>query len=269
MQRKSIGEENWHNGRGQPMFYGIYLSADGAHVQAKRLEVIAHNLANVDTPGFRRQLAILQARASEVGSYSSSPRANFEELPGGTEVSHTAFDSSPGKIKHTGIPTDFAIVGEGYFVVDRDGEPVLTRAGNFSLTATGQLVVHAEGRPLPVLSQAGQPIVIDPTQGPWELSPSGVIRQGAMLQPLALVRPADPQSLVPIGETFYRVRGELQPIPENTRQVRAGYLEESAVHPTTEMVELIEASRAVEANLNMLQLQDSTLGALVTRLLRV
>jgi len=250
------------------MFYGIYLSADGAHVQSKRLEVIAHNLANVDTPGFRRQLAILQARASETGPYLPTG-GNWEELPGGVQVSHTALDHSLGKIKHTGIPTDFAIVGDGYFVVDRDGEPVLTRAGNFALTATGQLVAHFEGRQFPVLSQAGQPILIDPTQGPWELSPSGVIRQGAMLQPLALVRPTDPQTLEPIGENFYRVRGGLQPIPENQRQVRSGYLEQSAVQPTTEMVELIEASRAVEANLNMLQLQDTTLGALVTRLLRV
>jgi len=146
---------------------------------------------------------------------------------------------------------------------------VLTRAGNFALTATGQLVAQLEGRQFPVLSQAGQPVLIDPTQGPWELSPSGVIRQGGMLQPLALVRPTDPLALEPIGENFYRVRGGLQPIPENQRQVRSGYLEQSAVQPTTEMVELIEASRAVEANLNMLQLQDTTLGALVTRLLRV
>jgi flagellar basal-body rod protein FlgF/flagellar basal-body rod protein FlgG len=253
------------------MFYGIYLSADGAHTQAKRLEVIAHNLANVDTPGFRRQLAILQSRPSEAVAQSLSEPGSggLDDLAGGVRISHTAIDTTAGKVKPTGVPTDFAIAGEGYFAVQRDGQVFLTRAGNFSINPAGQLVAQLAGGEYPVLSQAGQPIVIDPTLGPWELTPSGAIRQGAMIQPLALLRPAEGAQLIPHGENLYWVEGPLEPIPEPARRVRAGYLEQSAVQPTTEMVELIEASRAIEANLNMLQLQDTTLAALVTRLLRV
>ncbi len=228
------------------MFYGIYLSADGAHTQAKRLEVIASNLANVDTPGFRRQLAILQSRPSEAVAQSLSEPGSggLDDLAGGVRISHTAIDATAGKVKPTGLPTDFAIAGDGYFAVQQDGQVFLTRAGNFSINAAGQLVAQLASGEYPVLSQAGQPIVIDPTLGPWELTPSGAIRQGAMIQPLALLRPGE-------GAPAYPSRGKSLPgggaarTGSRTRSPGPqGYLEQSAVEPTTEMVELIEASRA-------------------------
>ncbi|MCS7237767.1 MAG: flagellar hook basal-body protein [Thermoguttaceae bacterium] len=253
------------------MFYGIYLSAEGAHAQAKRLEVVAHNLANVDTPGFRRQLAIFEARASEATALGLEPpgSGSIQDLAGGIRVVDTALESAPGKLRHTGVPTDLAIVGEGFFVLDKGGEPVLTRAGNFSISPTGQLVAKLGGREYPVLSQAGQPVVVDPLLGPWEVTADGALRQGGMLQALAIVRPVRWEDLEPLGENLFRVRGQIEPLPEAQRSVRAGYLEESSVNPTMEMLALIETSRAVEANLNMMQLQEGTLAALVSRLLRV
>lgn len=253
------------------MFYGIYLSAEGAHAQSKRLEVVAHNLANVDTPGFRRQLAILQARPSEATSRGLEPpgSGSIQDLAGGIRVAQTVLESSPGRLRFTGVPSDLAIAGEGYFVIQKDGQIFLTRAGNFTVSPAGQLVARVGGRDCPVLSQAGQPVVIDPLLGPWQVTPDGFLAQGGMLQPLALVRPVDPEQVEPVGDNLLRPLGPVEPVPENQRSVRAGYLEESAVNPTLEMLALIEASRAIEANLNMLQIQDSSLGALVSRLLRV
>lgn len=253
------------------MLYGIYLAAEGAHAQAKRLEVVANNLANVETPGFRRQLAIFQARPSEEDAEGIRPPTNgdIQMLSGGIRVVETPATFSPGKLKYTGVPTDLAIAGEGFFAVERNGEVLLTRAGSFTLSPAGQLMARVGGKLCPVLSQAGQAIVIDPMLGSWEITTDGVLRQGGMAQPLALVRPTRSGDIIPAGENMYRVDGPIEPVPEAERSVRAGYLEESAVNPTLEMLSLIETSRAIEANLNMLQLQETTLGSLVTRLLRV
>ncbi len=252
------------------MFYGIYLSAEGAHAQSKRFEVVAHNLANVDTPGFRHQLAVFEARPSEevLRGNDFSRGGSTHNLSGGIRVVETPASPAPGKLRYTGVPTDLAIAGEGFFAVEREGEILLTRAGTFALSPTGALVAQVGGRWCPVLSQAGQPIVIDPTLGPWQITDDGTVRQGALAQPLALLRPLRWEDVTPVGENLYRVGGPLEPVPEGERKVRAGYLEESSVVPTREMLSLIETSRAIEANLNMLHLQESTLGALVSRLLR-
>ena len=131
-----------------------------------------------------------------------------------------------------------------------------------------RLVAQVAGGKYPVLSQAGTPIFVDPTLGPWEVLPWGAIRQAGMILPLALVEPTSPDELEPAGGNLFRPLGDLQPIPPAQRRVVAGFLEVSAVEPTLEMMELIETARAIEANLNMMQTQDSTLAALVTRVLR-
>lgn len=251
------------------MPYGLYMSAEGAHAQATRLEVIAHNLANVDTTGFKRELAIFQSRyAEEIENGTVEPESGtVNDVGGGIQVLGTRTDFAPGPLKHTGLPTDVAIRDEGFFVVSRDNELFLTRAGNFHVTAQGELVTQYGGQQYAVVDDSYAPIIID-QQAPWELTDLGAIRQAGGLTNLALVKPQSHGDLVRLGENLFRPLAEPIPLTNDQRSLAPGYLEGSGVEPTTEMVNLIEASRVLEANLNMMRTQDEMLGGLINRLMR-
>jgi flagellar basal-body rod protein FlgF len=247
------------------MPYGLYLSADGAQAQSTRLETIAHNLANVDTVGFKRELAIFQARYAEAiqQGLTAPGTGAVDDVGGGIMVRETKTDFSPGPLKPTEIPTDVAIKGQGFFVVKKGDETLLTRAGNFTLTARGELVTP---QGYAVLDDAGMPIVIRDTH--WKISDSGVVRQASGTQNLALVQPQSLGDLARVGENLFRPLSDPPAVAAADRRVATGYLEMSAVQPTTEMTAMIQASRAFEANVNMMRVQDQMLSGLVNRVMR-
>jgi len=247
------------------MPYGLYLSAEGAQAQSTRLEVIAHNLANVDTVGFKRELAILQARYAEaIEQGLTTPGSGaIDDMGGGIMVRETKTDYSPGPLKRTEIPTDVAIKGPGFFVVQKGDETLLTRAGNFTLTSRGELITQ---QGYTVLDDSGSPIVIRDAQ--WQISDSGTVQQRSGRQNLALVEPQSLGDLVRVGENLFRPLSDPQALPAADRRVAAGHLEMSSVRATTEMTAMIQASRALEANINMMRVQDQMLSGLVNRVMR-
>jgi flagellar basal-body rod protein FlgF len=250
------------------MPYGLYISAEGAQAQSRWLDVIANNLANVDTVGFKRELAVFQSRQAEaVRQGTSAPNSgSMDDVGGGVLLEQTKTDFSPGPLKQTREPTNVAIQGEGFFLVRKGQETLLTRAGNFRVTNTGELVTQ---QGYPVLSDSQAPIVLVPNGGPWEITATGAVRQAGASQNLALVKPVSPADSVKAGENLFRPLTETQPIPLAQRSVVPGCLEMSGVQPTTEMVALIEASRLFEANINMMKAQDQMLSGLVNRVLKV
>lgn len=249
------------------MSYGLYISAEGALAQNHRLETIANNLANVDSVGFKRDLAILQARhAEEIEQGFDFPGSGtINDVGGGVMLAGTPTDFSQGGMKHTEIPTDMAIAGDGFFVVQKEGQNYLTRAGNFVLDPNGCLRTQ---QGYAVLNETLQPVTIDPSAGPWQLTPDGSIQQGNSLNPLAMMTTASPADLMKSGENLFWPLSEPVKIAPAARRVLDGHLELSGVRPTTEMMELIEASRAFEANVNLIRGQDQMLGTLIGRLLR-
>jgi len=250
------------------MPYGLYISAEGAHAQATRLETIANNLANVDTVGFKRQLAVFQARYSEaVQEGQSQPGSgSMDDVGGGVSVLGTDTDFSAGPAHRTGIPTDIALRGQGFFLVRRGSESYLTRAGNFRITESGELVTQQGDA---VMTDNGSPVVINRPEEPIHVTPDGEIQQGSDLQRLAIVKTTSPADLIRMGENLFRPLTEPTPLPAAEREVAGGYLEGSGTTATTEMVDLIEASRMLEANLNLMQTQDQMFGNLISRLMRV
>ena len=249
------------------MAYGMYISADGALIQAKRMEMIANNMANVETPGFKRDLALFQARLAE-GTLEDpllDGSGTIEDLGGGVTFAGIATAFNAGPLINTGIPTDMAIEGDGFFAVQKDGQTFLTRAGNFELTPTGQLVTRAHG--YPVLSDSGGPININP-ELPWYLAPNGAVTQSdGTATNLGIMQPESLGDLVKAGENLFQSLVDPQALPAGQRRVRQGYLEGSGVNPTLEMMELIETSRAFEANMKLIQHQDEMIDTLITELL--
>ena len=248
------------------MPYGLYLSAEGAHAQVQRMEVISNNLANVDSPGFKQQLAVLQARHAEAIKQGEdvSGSESINDIGGGVLTKQTLTNFSRGILKQTGIPTDMAIDGDGFFEVMRNGEKFLTRAGNFNRDNNGFLQTP-DG--FDVLSSDGEPIQILDTE-PWHLTPDGyVVQEASGTIPLSLVKPQQPGDLVRVGQNLFSSLAKVMPVFADDRQVRGGYLEQSDVQPTTEMMSMIETSRAFEANVRLIQMQDNAMDSLINRVL--
>lgn len=251
------------------MYYGLYLSAAGAAAQGQKVEVLSNNLANVDTVGFKRELAILEARDSEAIERGRASRGSrsLNDVGGGTGQTETATDFHVGNIRATGIQTDMALeTANSFFVVQRGQEKLLTRAGNFQLSSEGVLQTR-EGDP--VLSSDGSPITID-SRLPWELSPDGVIAQAGSAQALGLVQADKMPSLQKVGQNYFSAPAKnISEVPAEDRRVRRGFMEMSGVNPIQEMVDLIAAQRAYETGTRMIQNHDNMTSSLISRMLRV
>jgi flagellar basal body rod protein FlgG len=250
------------------MYYGMYLSAAGAYAQSQRMEVISNNIANVGTAGFKRELGVLQSRAAEgiEQGFVSPGMGRVEDVGGGVHLSQTSTDFAVGPVRETGELTDFALPQpEAFFAVQKDGQEYLTRAGNFQFRADGTLIT-SQG--YPVLGADGSPIQVD-RELPFTVSPKGEIVQAGDTKALAVRRPQSLGDLVREGENLFRPIGTApQSVPDAQRQVYWKHLEQSAVQPHREMIEMITTSRAYEANVRMMQNHDSMLGGLVGRMLK-
>ena len=253
------------------MPYGLYMSAAGAEVQNQRLQVISNNLANVNTPGFKRELAIPQARHSEAieRGIDRPGSRSINDVGGGVRMRETVTEFSAGRLRRTENPTDAAIVDapgqeKAFFVVQKGEQQFLTRAGNFNIAPNGELLTQ---QGFQVLSLDGNPVTAVPGL-PADITKKGALRQGALEIPLQIVRPQSLDNLVRSGENLFSPQGEPTPVPFAERHVEGGYLELSSVNPTNEMMQLIEASRAYESNVKLIQHQDNMLGTLLNRVLR-
>jgi len=115
------------------MNYGLYLSAMGVLANSQRQDVIANNLANSETIGFKKDLALFQQQRTEAQISGHRRESNdlLEPLGGGLVPTGTTLDLSQGPIEATGNPLDVAIAGDGYFAVRSGDRMMLTRAGRF------------------------------------------------------------------------------------------------------------------------------------------
>jgi flagellar basal-body rod protein FlgF/flagellar basal-body rod protein FlgG len=246
----------------------MYISAEGAAAQAQRLEVIANNLANVDTPGFKQDVPTFQARFAEAiqqGQVLAGDQS-VNDLGGGVKVIETQTDHSSGLLKETGNELDLAINGKGFFhIKGEDGERYLSRSGAFALDTQGRLVTQNGHRP--VLDQSGSEIVLS-SELPVSISSDGFISQAGAIYALGLSQPQSLGELVKVGTNLFKPLGDVQPLTLAERNVRQGYLEMSGANPVRQMMAMIETTRAFEANTRMIQNQDTMLGALISRVLQ-
>ena len=251
------------------MPYGLYLSAAGADVQSQRMEVISNNLANVDTPGFRRDVPIQRSRFAEaVQRGLMSPHAGgLDDIGGTTRLVETATDLGVGAYETTRMPSDLAIRDQPqtFFTVQRGETTFLTRAGDFRFDGAGSLRTSSGET---VLGADGTPVTVDPAGGPWRFDPGGVLVQAGRRVPVGLVRVASRADLLKRGENLFEAVGPTTPVEPSTRSVESGVLEKSGVKPVQEMMHLLEASRAHEANIRLVQHQDQAMGSLIGRVLK-
>jgi flagellar basal body rod protein FlgG len=249
------------------MLYGLYLSASGMISSAYKQDVVANNLANSESVGFKRDVASFQERLTEAQQRRLPGRSNamLEMLGGGIFAKPTLVDSRQGEIEPTGNALDVAIEGDGYFgVTNKKGESRLTRNGQFAVNKDGHLIL-SNGEGQAVLDPKGQPIRLLPNI-PVSIAQDGTISQtvGQRTQVtgrIGLFDVADPSKLTKKGGTLIAHPG--QPLIAGKGLLRSEFVERANVDPATELSDLMETQRQLEANANMIRYQDQTLGRLV------
>jgi flagellar basal body rod protein FlgG len=228
---------------------------------------LTNNIANAQTVGFKRDLAVMQSRLNEARENGAMARYAVPGVPttdqgGGVNVGGTAVDLSQSVLKKTDSPWDLALEGKGFFTVRGDhGEKLLTRDGQFLASDKGELVMAATGRT--VLDDAGSPIQVKAGVDVMVDAKGIVSQEGQAVGKLGLASVKDPRRLVKLGENVMGVSGAtgdegLAPLPDNT-VVRQGMVEESGTNPMVEMVAMMEGQRAFDANAKMISYQDTTL----------
>lgn len=228
--------------------HDIYPSLSGAKASWRHLEVVANNLANVTSTGFKEQRV-----AFELQDLGDRPlESNYVRLD--TEGA----DMSDGPITQTGVRTNLALRGRGFFLAQAgDGSEVMVRSGNLQLDANNNLTT-ASGEPL--LGDAG-PVQI-PMGFTFEIGKDGGVYvsrgDGRETQPnlLDTLRIVDADQLEPLGGSRWRAVGGMR--EAEGAQVIQGALEMSNVDPIRNMVDLIQAGRHFDIYQRAMKTSDET-----------
>jgi flagellar basal-body rod protein FlgF len=217
---------------------------------SRELDVIANNVANIGTNGFKGRSARYQEYVSPTARANSFMRAD-QGVSFVTDTG-TPLDTTNGTIEQTGAPLDAAIKGDGYFVVQTPQGERYTRNGSFELNATGQLVT-SDGHP--VVGDSG-PINISPTETGVAIAKDGAVSttQGQRGR-LKIVKFDNPQSLTNDGVNVFSSTATPQPAGPST-QVEPGALERSNVKPVLEMARLIQVNRSYASVSSILTRMD-------------
>lgn len=249
------------------MNLSLYSAATGMESQQLNLNTIANNLANVNTPGFKRSKIEFQdllyqkpTRASGADSGGGNIVPTGVEVGNGARVAATSKVFTQGQLTNTGEKFDIAIQGDGFFEVQRpDGTIGYTRDGAFKLNAQGQ-VVTVDGRP--VLSGFQQV----PAGADITIAENGQVTvqsaSGSQTYRLTLTRFANPSGLRSLGGNLYEETAASgtpesgNPGEQSFGSTIQGYIESSNVNIVEEMVNLITAQRAYEINSKSIQSSD-------------
>jgi flagellar basal-body rod protein FlgF len=223
-----------------------FTAMTGAKHAMGQLATTTHNMANLQTPGFREMLSMFRAVPVD-GASADSRSFVVDSTPGA--------DWTPGAVSSTGNPLDLAIQDQGLFVVRRsDGQEAYTRAGKFHLDAQGFLVNSAG---LQVLDDEGSEIQIPPGSKDIQFSSNGTIRvtlPGQMLETtvarLKLVNPL-PHTLERLPDGLFGTTEELDASADV--QVLQGSLEGSNVNAAQAMVQMIAQNRLFDLNIRLVQ----------------
>jgi flagellar basal-body rod protein FlgF len=221
----------------------IYVSLSRQIVLQRRMEIVANNVANIDTAGFKIEHLDVHTDPLEPSAGRQGP-INY--------VSDTGVVRSftQGAVEQTGNPYDLAISGAGFFSVQTAGGAgvAYTRDGHFGLDAQNQ-IVDKEGNP--VLSTGGSPITVDPTRPAPTIGKDGVVSQigpnaqVAQLGRIGVMSFANLGALTKVGANLYTADG-VTPTAATDSSVSQGALEKSNVQGVTEIANLISIQRAYE-----------------------
>ncbi|SKA86532.1 flagellar basal-body rod protein FlgG [Paucidesulfovibrio gracilis DSM 16080] len=252
------------------MMRSLWTAATGMVAQQTHIDVLSNNLANVNTTGFKKSRAEFEDLMYQTLRMAGTINEGGNRIPTGLQVGmgvrpvtvHKFF--SEGNLQNTGNPLDIAIEGDGFFLVDRNGEDVYTRAGSFKIDNDGR-VVTAQGYALqPEFTVPSDTVSLAVTEDGHiaALDASGQELAAADIQIYNFINPA---GLNAVGRNLYRESEASGPATAGTPgdtnfgTLAQGFLEGSNVEMVDEMVGLIIGQRAFEVNSKAITTSDAML----------
>jgi flagellar basal body rod protein FlgG len=238
------------------MIKSLETAKQGLLNQVSRNDIIANNLANSATTGFKREIA-----RQTIEPTADDP--NAREL-----IVSSVTDHAMGSFRRTHNEFDLAIEHEGFFVVEKDGEEYFTRVGNFRLNETGEIatasgfVLQGSSGPIKIDIEEGQPTIAQDGSVKVEENAKGTVR---------VVRFDNPAALERAGANLFKAPEGQQPQDVEATEVSllTGFIEDSNVNAIKEMVSMITALRAYQAIEKSVQSADETLDTMINRVGRV
>jgi flagellar basal-body rod protein FlgG len=250
----------------------LFVAATGLEAEQTKMDVIANNLANVNTTGFKQSRAVFQdllyQNLRQPGAQSSQTTQYPSGLQLGTGVRPVATERlmTQGNLTQTGNSLDVAINGQGFFqIMQPDGTIAYSRDGTFQLNNQGQ-VVTSNGYLLQ------PPITIPPNAQSITIGSDGTVSvvlpnqaQPQQVGTIQLANFINPTGLQSIGDNLYLQTGSSgapqtgQPTLNGLGAVQQGYLESSNVNVVSELVDMISTQRAYEINSKAVSASDSML----------
>lgn len=229
----------------------VYNSLFGALTQKYTLDLIANNLANVNTPGYKKEKISFKDVLTHYAHDFLDPNKGIKggvrwpekDLLTQPRIDQVVTDFSQGELIKTGNPLSLAIEGKGFFKVQTEEGIMYSRGGNFQLDSNGYIITN-QGYQL--LGQNG-PIQV-PTSQNIQITPDGILFSGNdQIDIIPIVNFEDPQKLKKIGGGLYKAEEGVQEIPAEDVKIFQGYIESSNVEVATELVNMLETLRIFEA----------------------
>jgi flagellar basal-body rod protein FlgG len=250
----------------------LWISKTGLDAQQTQMDVIANNLANVSTNGFKRSRAVFEDLIYQTLRQPGAQSSQQTQLPSGLQIGTgvrpvaTERVYTQGNLQQTGNWKDVAINGQGFFQVLRpDGSTAYTRDGSFQIDAEGQLVTSSGYQIQPA-------ITIPPNAQSVTIGRDGVVTitqqdspLPAQVGSLQLVTFINPVGLQAVGENLFIETGSSgtpnlnTPGADGTGLLNQGYVETSNVNVVEELVNMIQTQRAYEINSKAIQTSDQML----------
>jgi flagellar basal-body rod protein FlgF len=221
----------------------------------RELQVVANNIANAATTGYRQEGLIFSefVKRSEGGPSLSMAQGNVRMT-----------STVQGPLTPTGGTLDLAIKGEGFFLIETPSGERLTRAGAFTLSAQGDLVTPDGFR---VLDAGGAPVFVPPDAKSIGLSPDGTLSDnGRPLAQIGLVRPIDSLDMIREDGVLFRTNGGFEPVEDG--RVLQGFLEGANVDPIGQIARMIEVQRAYEMGQSFLDSENERVMTALDSLVR-
>lgn len=217
----------------------------------REMQVIANNIANASTTGFRAEGVLYSEFVKTLGT--DSPSLSMATA----NVRNTA--TIQGGLSQTGGTFDLAIEGEGFFLIATPDGERLTRAGAFQPNENGDLVT-ADGHR--VLDAGGAPVIVPQGLGGIGIGPDGTISAGGQpVGQIGLFVPDDPLQMIRTGGVFFDPNGPINPVEGG--RIAQGYLEASNVNPILEIGRMIAVQRAYELGQSFLDQEDARISSVI------
>ncbi len=235
------------------MLDGVYSAAGSLDGYTKNQEIIASNLANVNTVGYKKSFVDFKTVLKSLNN--DNPGEKVESIQ--TEV---GIDFTKGTLEHTGNSLDMAIVGDGFFTIETEDGQRYTRNGQFQISGNGEIVTQDGGR---LLGSVG-PVLIPKNAVDIKIDTSGKLKAGnSVIGDLLITTFKRRDQLVPTGNSLFAWPFKKGIEQDFGSEVRQGYLEKSNVNVVMEMVHMIHNMRSYEAGNNTMKVLGDTIERLI------